>query len=61
MIQDLRYRYQTKQWADGLLAIAPGIRCGFIERYGWSEENKKVQYSCTWYDADAARYVSRLK
>ena len=25
------------------------------------EENKKVEYSRTWYDADAARYVSRLK
>ena len=52
---------EVPQWADGLLAIAPGIRCGFIERYGWSEENKKVEYSRTWYDADAARYVSRLK
>ena len=52
---------EVPQWADGLLAIAPGIRCGFIERYGWSEKNKKVEYSRTWYDADAARYVSRLK
>ena len=52
---------EVPQWADGLLAIAPGVRCGFIERYGWSEENKKVEYSRTWYDSDAARYVSRLK
>jgi GntR family transcriptional regulator len=52
---------EVPQWADGLLAKAPGIRCGYIERYGWSQDNKKVEYSRTWYDADAARYVSRLK
>lgn len=48
-------------WANSLLAKAPGMRCGYIERYGWSQDNKKVEYSRTWYDADAARYVSRLK
>ena len=52
---------EVPQWANGLLAKAPGMRCGYIERYGWSQENKNVEYSRTWYDADAARYVSRLK
>ena len=52
---------EVPQWANSLLAKAPGMRCGYIERYGWSQDNKKVEYSRTWYDADAARYVSRLK
>ncbi len=52
---------EVPEWADGLLAKAPGMRCGYIERYGWSQENKKIEYSRTWYDADASRYVSRFK
>ena len=52
---------EVPQWASGLLSKKPGMSCGFIERYGWSRGNKKVEYSRTWYDADAARYVSRLK
>ena len=48
-------------WADGLLTVKPGGYCGYIERFGWSQDEKKVEYSRTWYDAAAARYVARLK
>ena len=34
---------------------------GFIERFGWSNEGKKIEYSRTWYAPEKARYVSRLK
>ena len=34
---------------------------GFIERFGWSNQGKKIEYSRTWYAAEKARYVSRLK
>ena len=48
-------------WADGLLSVKPGDYCGYIERFGWSQDEKKVEYSRTWYDAGTARYVARLK
>ena len=52
---------EVPQWANGLLAKAPGMRCGYIERYGWSQENKKLN-SRTWYDADAAlRFKAQIK
>ena len=34
---------------------------GFIERFGWSQQGNKVEYSRTWFASDRARYVSRLK
>ena len=34
---------------------------GFIERFGWSNQGKKIEYSRTWYAPEKARYVSRLK
>jgi len=34
---------------------------GFIERFGWSQQGNKIEYSRTWFASDRARYVSRLK
>ena len=48
-------------WADGLLSPNAGTACGFIERFGWSQDGQKVEYSRTWYDTNAARYVARIK
>ena len=48
-------------WADSLLSLEPGAVCGYIERFGWSQDGQKIEYSRTWYDAQAARYVARLK
>jgi GntR family transcriptional regulator len=48
-------------WADGLLSLEAGAVCGYIERFGWSQSGEKIEYSRTWYDAQAARYVARLK
>ena len=49
------------QWAEGLLSIENNTNCCFIERIGWSQHGQKVEYSRTWYDAKAARYVARIK
>ncbi|WP_282128498.1 GntR family transcriptional regulator [Roseobacter litoralis] len=35
--------------------------CGYIERFGWSDEHKPVEFSRTWFDPDRAVYVQRLK
>lgn len=34
---------------------------GYIERFGWSQKEQKVEYSRTWFAPSRARYVSRLK
>ena len=34
---------------------------GFVERFGWSNEGNKIEYSRTWFATDRARYVARLK
>jgi GntR family transcriptional regulator len=49
------------EWADGLISVRGGAVCGFIERFGWSQDEQKIEYSRTWFDTQAARYVARLK
>jgi len=49
------------EWAEGLLPVKAGAPCSYIERFGWSQDDKKVEYSRTWYDSNVARYVARLK
>ena len=48
-------------WANGLRSPHDGTACGFIERFGWSRDGQRVEYSRTWYDTNAARYVARIK
>ncbi len=48
-------------WAEPPFALAPGTSCGFIERIAHDQTGAPVEYSRTWYDANVARYVARLK
>ena len=34
---------------------------GFIERLGWAQDGRKIEYSRTWFAPERARYVSRLR
>lgn len=34
---------------------------GFIERFGWSQTGKKIEYSRTWFAPERAHYTSRLR
>ncbi|WP_299078928.1 GntR family transcriptional regulator [uncultured Ruegeria sp.] len=38
-----------------------GETVGYIERFSWSEKPDPVEFSKTWFDADRATYVQRLK
>ena len=33
---------------------------GYVERWGRTESNEVAEYSRTWFNADRARYVSRM-
>lgn len=52
---------QMPDWGGGDFQIPPATHCGFIERTGWDRENKSVEFSRTWFDADKAHYVARLR
>ncbi len=48
-------------WRVDQFSLGPGAPAGFIERFGWSQEGARVEYSRTWFDPERARYVARLK
>lgn len=49
------------EWAKGVFPSKKNTVFGFVERFGWSQDENKVEYSRTWYDTNVARYVARLK
>ena len=49
------------EWGEDIFFLAPQENCGFVERFGWSQTDQKVEYSRTWFDAGRARYVARLR
>lgn len=48
-------------WAADQFHLPAGTMVGYVERFGWSQTNNKVEFSRTWFDHNAARYVARLK
>lgn len=49
------------EWAPSDFDLPVGDPCPFIERVSWDQNNKRVEYSRTWFDADKARYITRLR
>ena len=47
-------------WAGEDFHLAAGAPAGLIERIGRAQDGARVEYSRTWFDADRARYVSRM-
>ena len=37
-----------------------GETCAYVERTGWSDHGRLVEFSRTWFDNEKSRYVSRL-
>lgn len=48
-------------WSPSNFTKPPGTICGYIERFSWTEAPRPVEFSRTWFDADYALYVQRLK
>jgi GntR family transcriptional regulator len=48
-------------WAPADFAPRPGTVVGFIERIAWAGDGDSAEYSRTWFDPDAARYVTRFR
>ncbi|MGB0261171.1 MAG: GntR family transcriptional regulator [Henriciella sp.] len=47
-------------WADDTLGVSKIDSCGFIERFGYDQQNRMSEYSRTWFDPSLAHYVNRL-
>jgi GntR family transcriptional regulator len=48
-------------WAPVEFAPRPGTVVGFIERIAWAGDGESAEYSRTWFDPGAARYVTRFR
>ena len=48
-------------WTPDKFTKPAGSVTGYIERFSWSDRPEAVEYSRTWFDADRAIYVQRLK
>ncbi len=51
----------SPDWAPAEFAPLPKTVVGFIERIAWAGDGETVEYSRTWFDPGAARYVTRFR
>lgn len=49
------------EWAPETQPLRAGTKAGYIERMSWAEGNEPIEHSRTWFDADRARYVQRMR
>ncbi len=52
---------RVPDWATDACGMEKGAPCAHVERLSWAQGSAPVEYSRTWFNADRARYVSRLK
>ena len=52
---------RAPDWAPEAFGVRPGSVCGVVERRGWDQDDRVVEFSRTWFDPDRVRYVSRLR
>lgn len=48
-------------WTPDSFPRRAGETLGFVERWSWADPGPPVEYSRTWFDPNAARYVQRMK
>lgn len=48
-------------WSPAAFPLSRGAPAGFIERIAWANDGGSAEYSRTWFDPAAARYVARLR
>ena len=46
-------------WAVDQFSLAPGSTVGYVERRGWSQHDRQVEFSRTWFDTGQCRFVAR--
>lgn len=52
---------QVPDWAPHAFAPNPGEVVGLVERLSRAQDGQLAEFSRTWFDANIARYVSRMR
>ncbi|MDJ1007315.1 MAG: GntR family transcriptional regulator [Paracoccaceae bacterium] len=48
-------------WTEAPFGPTAGQTVGYVERTGWDQEGRAVEFSRTWFDPDRVRYVARMR
>ena len=46
-------------WTVDQFPLPAGSTVGYVERYGWSQHGRRVEFSRNWFDPDTARFIAR--
>ena len=46
-------------WTVDQFPLPAGSTVGYVERYGWSQHDQKVEFSRNWFDPASARFIAR--
>ena len=59
--EDLVSVAPVPRWTIGEFPLPAGMPAGYVERHGWSQHDTRVEYSRSWFDPAAARFVARQR
>ncbi len=59
--EDSVWAAPVPDWAPDAFGPNAGDTAGYIERFSWAQVPEPVEFSRTWFDTNAARYVQRMK
>ena len=46
-------------WTVDQFPLPAGSTVGYVERYGWSQHDRRVEFSRNWFDPTTARFIAR--
>ena len=46
-------------WTVDQFPLPAGSTVGYVERYGWSQHDRRVEFSRNWFDPATARFIAR--
>jgi len=52
---------QIPDWSPADFDPRIGEQAGYIERFSWAQSKRPIEFSRTWFDANKANYVQRLR
>lgn len=52
---------QVPDWAPESFGQLPGAPAGLVERLSFAKDGRIAEFSRNWFDADTARYITRMK
>ena len=59
--EDLVSVAPVPEWTVDQFPLKSESMAGYVERFGWDQSEKCMEYSRNWFDPQAVRYVARLK